>query len=201
MADVLDELVEPQPRKDILPFLGETALYELILSAVGSGKIVINVAGTWVGRLPEHQDDTLALESVRRRAFRSPQENRQARLGLPNMMGTPTVTVDRPSRKSEPPVPGKAEAEEHVLEETRPDQSGQPPVQRSRKSEISGEPKTGINLSACFETWGIPSDQPIETASIDFKGLTVQELKRVLQGIPSSIKAIMRVEYEKEDRP
>lgn len=53
-------------------------------------------------------------------------------------------------------------------------------VQQDTKSKKSKEPSTGINLSSCFETWGIASNQSIQSARTEFSGLTVQQIKQVL---------------------
>src|SRR5208283_3027685 len=66
---------------------------------------------------------------------------------------------------------------------------------KSRKSE---EPATGINLSGCFESWGVSSSQPIETARIEFEGLTVQQVKQILQRIPSTFKATLEISYKEQ---
>ena len=57
VGDLIDELTEPSPlyNKDAIPFLGETPIFEEILKIVARGKIVLNVSGTWVGRLQSIQ--------------------------------------------------------------------------------------------------------------------------------------------------
>ena len=61
------------------------------------------------------------------------------------------------------------------------------------------EPASGINLSGCFESWGISSDKTIEAAKIEFSGLTAQQIKQILQRIPSSFKATMEITYTEDD--
>jgi len=60
------------------------------------------------------------------------------------------------------------------------------------------EPSSGINLSGCFEKWGVPSSQAIDSAKIEFSGLTAQQIKQILQRIPSAFKAIIEITYKKE---
>jgi type III secretory pathway lipoprotein EscJ len=64
------------------------------------------------------------------------------------------------------------------------------------KSKRSEEPATGINLSGCFEAWGVPTSQAIETARIEFSGLTAQQIKQILQRIPSTFKATLEIAYK-----
>jgi hypothetical protein len=107
VGDLLDELTEPPPpdTKNAIPFLGETPIYEEILKIVARGKIVVNVGGTWVGRLPEHSSDEEALHFIRSRAFRSGQEMRQIQLGLPAAVGGTTVAGPGPQPPVLPPQP------------------------------------------------------------------------------------------------
>ena len=55
-----------------------------------------------------------------------------------------------------------------------------------------------INLSGCFEFWGVPTSQSIETARIEFSGLTAQQIKQILQRIPSTFKATLEIAYKEE---
>ena len=57
-------------------------------------------------------------------------------------------------------------------------------------------PSSGIHLSGCFETWGIDATQDIELARLEFDGLTVPQIKKILQGIPSAFKAKLEVVYK-----
>jgi len=61
------------------------------------------------------------------------------------------------------------------------------------------EPATGINLSGFFEKWGIASTQTIDSAKIDFSGLTAQQIKQILQRIPSNVKAKLEITYKDGD--
>lgn len=67
------------------------------------------------------------------------------------------------------------------------------PALKSRRSE---EPATGINLSGCFETWGVPTNQSLETTRIEFSGLTAQQIKQILMRIPSAFKATIEIAYK-----
>ena len=67
------------------------------------------------------------------------------------------------------------------------------PVTRNKKS---AEAATGLNLSGCFETWGVPAGHTIDSARIEFSGLTVQQIKQILQRIPSSFKASLEIAYK-----
>lgn len=94
VRDVLEQLAEPpaKPTIEAIPYLGETAIYEEILKVAATGKLFLNVNGTWVGRLPEHTDNAEALQYLQQKAFRTGQEMRQVQLGHRDEIGGSTVT-------------------------------------------------------------------------------------------------------------
>ena len=89
VSKLVDGLKEPPPSSssDAIPYLGETTICEEILKVAAKGKVVLNVSGQWVGRLPEHVDDDEALRYIRPRAFRSAQEMRLVVIMLPAAAG------------------------------------------------------------------------------------------------------------------
>ncbi|MEI7636729.1 MAG: hypothetical protein WCJ37_05445, partial [Syntrophus sp. (in: bacteria)] len=201
VGDLLDELIEPPPpdTKNAIPFLGETAIYEEILKIVAMGKIVVNVGGTWVGRAPGHTSDEEARRFVRMKAFRSGQEMRQVQLGLPGIVPSPTVAAPG-SKKPDHPPPTDKDKPAPVKEPAPPpynDENGdiEQPVKEPFEVCKSAESTTGINLSACFEKWGVDSSAVMNTTKIEFNNLTVLQVKQILTRLPSSIKASMEVTY------
>ena len=220
MATVLDELVEPPAPNagEAIPFLGETKTYEFIQAIAASGDIVLNVGGTWFGRRSEDANDEDALRYIRAKTFRSGQELRQIQLGLPGVVGggavtsptndgtssdKPEVTPPRgggvPSGSGDPvPTNGQPRTDTGEGGAHEPDDSPKPPITpaptiRNKKSE---EPASGINLSGCFENWGVASSQELETACIEFSGVTAQQIKQILQRIPSNYKATLEIAYK-----
>ncbi|MBI4333521.1 MAG: DUF499 domain-containing protein [Chloroflexi bacterium] len=158
IGDLLDELTEPPPpnTKDAIPFLGDREIYEQVLKIVAQGKIVVNVDGTWVGRLAEHSNDEEALRLVRSKAFRSGREMRQIQLGLPAAVGGTTV-------KGPGPQPSVVPSQPPTGSGAQPGVTAQVPLPVPPVSPAAGrtearrtdEATTGINLSACFEKWGV----------------------------------------------
>jgi hypothetical protein len=210
VGNVIDDLIEPPPPNsgDAIPFLGETKIYELILKIAAGGDIFLNVSGTWIGRRPEDTSDEESLRFIQGKAFRTGHEMRQVQLGLPGAVGGGTVTVLKPSTIYETPVSvvdtprvknGKNSVYLPAISTNATEESlGMPPVIviPSNKSKKSQEPATGINLSGCFESWGISSNQSIESARIEFSGLTAQQIKQILQRIPSTFKASLDITYK-----
>ena len=206
---LLDDLSEPPApgSGEAMPFLGEITLYEQVLRIAAQGAIALNVSGTWVGTQPQDGSEDASYTRIRSKAFRTQQENKQVLLGLPGAVGGTTVTAPSPQppspQSSQPsgwttPQPPLPQPEMPPGSETTT--TGQPPVTfpQAIKSRRTDTPSSGINLIGCFETWGIDSSQDIEVARLEFDGLTVQQIKKILQAIPSAFKAKLEIEY-KED--
>lgn len=183
-----------------------------------TGKVVVNVGGTWIGRLSEHEDESAALTYIRAKAFRSGQEMRQVQLGLPSAVGGTTVTVPRP----QPPVmtpptsapvvtpPGGLYPEggatltpAPIVDEggTTSPEPASPPVMKPLTTRYTEEPASGINLSGCFERWRVPSGTTLSSAKIEFKDVSVQQVKQILQRLPSAFRASLKISYQEEDKP
>jgi hypothetical protein len=195
IGSVMDDLIEPPPPNmgDAMPFLGETKLYEFILNIVSTGEIVLNVAGTWIGRRPEDTSPEEALRYIRSKAFRTGQEMRQIQLGLPGAVGGGTVTVQPvPVTKKESTIPPIHPPQPIPLTVINDPKIILPEI----KTKKSTEPTTPLNLIGCFETWGISSSQTIESARIEFSGLTAQQIKQILQRVPSTFKANLDISFK-----
>lgn len=213
VGSLLDDLTEPPPpgAGEAIPFLGETKTYEFILEIAAQGDIFLNVAGSWIGRRAEDATDEDALRYIRSRAFRTGQEMRQIQLALPGTVGGGTVTV--PPKPVDPPAsggqPGTQPAPPFpsivgglgggVTTGEQEDPNDTPAIPAASINKQTDEPVTGINLSGCFEKWGISSTQTIDSARIEFSGLTAQQIKQILQRIPSTFKATMEISYKEGD--
>jgi hypothetical protein len=215
VGDLLDELAEPPPpgTGDAIPYLGETAIYEEILKIAARGKIVLNVNGTWVGRQQDHTTDEEALRSVRSRAFRSGQEMRQVQISQPAAIGGTTVIAQRPrptpitsgptGEPSNPgPVPVPSSSGPLGGSSSGNESSGTvaPTVSRSVQTRRIDEPNIGINLAGYFERWGVSSGTTLHNAKVEFNDVTVQQLKQILQRLPSSVKASLEISFPEEDQ-
>jgi len=60
------------------------------------------------------------------------------------------------------------------------------------------EPAAGIHLVGSFEKWGLDAQTHLTSAKLDFKHLTVQQFKQVLQRLPSSVKAQLEITFEED---
>jgi hypothetical protein len=75
--------------------------------------------------------------------------------------------------------------------------NGDPSIIPVIETNRTNEPTTGLNLSGSFEKWGVSSTQVIKSAKIEFNNLTAQQIKQILQRIPSTFKAMFEISYKK----
>jgi hypothetical protein len=214
VGPLLDELSEPPatPTTDAIPFLGETAICERLIGIAAKGSIALNVGGTWVVRSSSHASDDEAAGYIRQKAYRTGQELRQMQLGLPSAVGGITVAGAKPP--VEPvvvitpivtptlqPTPSVKETQNGLTVSggdlgTMTLPTPQPTPASVKRTE---EASTGINLTGSFEKWGLSADKQIEATRLEFKDLTVSQIKQILTRIPSSFKAFLEVSFDLED--
>ena len=212
VGSLMDDLAEPPPPDtgDAIPFLGETKAYEFVLEIAAKGDIVLNVNGAWIGRRAEDTSDEDALRYIRSKAFRTGQEMRRIQLGMPSAIGGGTITAGgkqkgettsgKTSGTPSPfPLAGANNEDSSINEgplvtEGTTETSIIPDIIEKNRT---NEPTTGINLSGSFEKWGVSSTQVIKSARIEFNDLTAQQIKQILQRIPSTFKAMLEISYKK----
>lgn len=209
IGSVMDDLTNPPPPNtdEAIPFLGETNTYERILDIAAQGDIVLNVGGEWIGRRAEDTSEKDALRYIHSKAFRTGQEMQQVRLGLPEVVGGSTIAPGAQAVTSTQPISppgsqigGKPSPVSPYEPADNADGGGiTAKPTRMAQTKRSDEPATGINLSGYFEIWGIASTQTIESAKIDFSELSAQQIKQILQRIPSNIKAKLEITYKDGD--
>lgn len=224
LGDLLDELSEAPPSVDAIPFLGETEIQERVLKVAASGDLVLNVGNTWIGRRPEDATEEAALRFLTNKAFKTGKELRQIQLGLPGAVGGGTISVsnDPPKGSSNSGTSGHTPQTggDTGTQDTTPRGGGEnpvkviddpnetpstgetpPPTEPATITEKTETPSTGLNLSGLFEKWGIQPGQTLETAQIAFTGLTVQQIRQILQKMPSAYKATLEITYQKDAKP
>ena len=207
MDDLLKDTIEPPPPNtgDAIPYLGESAIYEEVLKIAASGKIFVNVNDTWIGQLPDHTDKEQALKFIQKRAFRTGRDMHQVHLGLPSAVGGTTVTGPRPPTPHESLIQSK---EPDTISGNNSTNTGGtltfkpgensgpiPPITEIRRPITRGtkEPVISINLSGKLEEWNISSETKLDIARIEFKNVTVLQLKQILQHLPASIWASLEI--------
>jgi len=223
VGDVLGELAEPPSAKDAecLPYLGDIPTYERMLAIAAEGRIALNVDGVWVSRQADHESDQQAERYIRSKAFKTGQAMRKTQLGLPEQVGGSVVGGSKPTPQPAPsgtPAPGGGVTggsgvvpPATVTSTPAPGGSAAPQPQppaypaglgpatqvtdniTSRHSEAA---TTSVNLMACLDKWGLASGKTLQSVRLQFEGMTVQQVKAVLQRLPSSAKASIEVTYE-----
>ncbi|MBE7508223.1 MAG: DUF499 domain-containing protein [Planctomycetia bacterium] len=214
VSRLIDGLREPPPsaEKSAIPFLGDRDTCEEVCKVAAKGKVVFNVAGTWVARLPDHADDDEALRYIRPKAFRGTQEMRQVQLALPAAAGTGAVSGPTPTQPTPQPTPGTLFPPEPTTTGgtqqpgggtpppttpgtgTAPPITPIPPVIPAEVRSTNGA-TTVVNLIGSFEQWGVPADASLDMTKIEFEGLSVQQAKAILQRLPSHVRAKLEVTF------
>ena len=211
VGDLFRELAEPPtvPTKDAIPFLGDTKTYEELLRLCARGRLAINVNNTWFTRNHDDEDDEAALRRIRFRASRSGPEQRAAQIGLPSVAGGGAVAGNTPPQ----PVPPGHDPAGHDrtppvvtppgTTPPTPGPTGQtilplPPVIKTERT--TAESNT-ISLIGQLEAWGITPDKMLTSAKVEFSNLTAQQLRRILQQIPSAHRANLEVSYQQPPTP
>jgi hypothetical protein len=215
IKNIINELIEPPPQSSgsDIPYLEEKKICDLIFRIAAKGEITINVKGMWIGRRPEHADEDGALRYIQNHAYKSLNEMKDYQLALPDVAGHSPIAQPAASDGavtiqavgdglfvgsggipfSEDITPNTAQPIPVTL--PYPQNSPTPPAPTVPKRE-SDAPNTSINLIGMFEQWKLPSEKTINKASIEFSGLTVQQIKQILQRIPSSVHAGMNIDYD-----
>lgn len=209
VGELFRELAEPPTvaTRDAIPFLGDTQTYEELLRLAARGLIAVNIANTWLTRSHEDDDDDAAYRRIRSRAFRSGPEQRAAQIGLPAVAGGGAVagSPPAPTPPAATPAPGTPGQPPATPPGTPP--AGQPPGQTSlplppvtRTERTTAESNT-ISLIGQLEAWGITPDQTLTSAKVEFTNLTAQQLRRILQQVPSAHRANLEVSYQQPPTP
>ena len=195
-------------------YLGETQTYVEILKVAARGKIELNVKGTWVARQPEHADDETALRYVRSNAWQSGQEMRNVQLGLPGSASGSTVTgsggvttTTGAGAGGQPPTgglfPGQGGGGQPPgggTDVVTPPSGETPPGVPVPRTQSILDARTGINLCGAFEQWGLDPSTTLARAKVEFHNLSVQQIKQILQRLPSAFKATMEVTYTEDQQ-
>ncbi len=220
VSKLIDDLKEPPPNptNTAIPFLGETFLCEEVLKVAANGRVVLNVAGSWVARLPEHADQEEALRYIRPKAFRGTQEMRQVTLVMPAAAGS--TAVSGPTIPTTPTIPGSlfppagtgAQTPGATTLPVQPQGTGSTAVGPTTPTTTGGTapsvpaevcstptPTSIVNLIGSFDQWGVPSDASLDSVRLEFEGMTVQQAKALIQRLPSNLRAKLEVAFRRNN--
>lgn len=206
MSQVLALLRDPSPGKDLIPYLGDHAIYEQVLRVAAHDKIAINRNGTWYGPEPGQSVEE-ALRVLKQRAYPTGSEWGGIQLGTPGERGSggvavapaqpgslfgtqPTPPTSTTPAAAAPTVP-PAVAPSTVTVPTAGAETGTPPAQPVICRSLGA--KTGINLLGDLETWALPDGQPVTQATLTFNGVTVKELRDLCTKLPQKMAAELHI--------
>ncbi|MDD3269499.1 MAG: DUF499 domain-containing protein [Syntrophomonadaceae bacterium] len=218
---LLKELKEPPvgAGANPIPYLGEVQTYEQILRIASSGRIYINVNGTWLGKKPEHSNAEAVLNMLKNKASKRGRELYEIILGPPEVVGSDAMaspatspplagygtlfpinpasnpTIAPPSQLPENGCQGEDNQVGIVMPGAdRPENvpNGTPLVSPLPVVKRSEE-KTILNLGGEFDVWGMESTRKIAQARLEFNGLTVQDIKQLLRRLPPTTRAVLEI--------
>lgn len=215
---LLSVLREPPSRveEEAIPYIGEKAITEHLVKMAARGDIYLNVDGTWYGRRPEHKSSEETLQILKQKTGKRGKELHAIKIALPSAVGSATqaIIVDKESgfqltRSDESGQEGSLVIDQEAFQSerkaaevtTNKEQSGETvemgldiPRESAKVARVlRTQPKSGLNLSAEFETWGFKPSDKIPIARLEFSDLTVQELRTLLQKLPPIVKATLEV--------
>lgn len=187
MANLLEQLKEPAPKGgDSVPWLGETAVIELITRACADGKIAINVKGTALYQKKPSETSEDALHRVKGRLGRG-KELEMTTLHLPDSSGGSGGAVPIP-----PPVGGISEPDPTSGGATTP-----PPVPGSlfgggsstgaSTSHHSAQNTSTLSLLGKLEQWGINKGSKVSSVQLTTDKLTGAQLEELLKRLPDGV--------------
>lgn len=102
MAKLLQDLQDPpaSPDEEAIPYLGEAQTAEKLTRIAKTGRLYLNVDGSWIGKRPEHEDDTATLRLLQQRLPSIGKALSEVRLGLPEHVGASTPGTIGPGSES-----------------------------------------------------------------------------------------------------
>ncbi len=107
MKQVLLLLRNPSVDTKLIPYLGESAIYEQVLRVAAQDRVALNVNGTWFRR-EAGQSEENALRFFKQRAFRTGKELHDVQLGDPSKVGSTGFTVTALTNPGLFPTPNPA---------------------------------------------------------------------------------------------
>ena len=66
------------------------------------------------------------------------------------------------------------------------------------QTKMTAAPAKGMSLLGLFEQWGVQPDKPLRKARIELADINVRELKSLIQRMPSSLQAMLEIQYEED---
>lgn len=211
---------EPLPGKEAIPYLGQSQVFEEVLTVASRDKIALNVGGTWFCREASESED-VALLRLRQKAWRTGNDLYLIKLGLPNQVGGSGVVVPPPGNGPVVTPPGgtgptvvmppggngptvitppvtTSGGQTPVI---TPPPGTDPPVTPNPVIRQSLGAKSGMNFLGDLEKWGYPDSQKTIQVVLTITDLTVKELRDLCTKLPNKIKPDWQITLPPEGGP
>ncbi|MBT3361856.1 MAG: DUF499 domain-containing protein, partial [Rhodospirillales bacterium] len=210
MTLVLSLLRNPSPGDNLIPYLGDQALYERVLRVAANDKIAINRNSEWHCPQPGQSSDE-AFRILKQRATPTGWDWNSIYLGTPSEArgggvtapppptGTPFGGNGDPIGTTPQPPPDPPAVEPYPTGVTTPTTRGgagptntptEPPSIEPPKNPVirrSLGPKTGINLLGDLERWALPDKQQVTQTTLTFHGLSIKEVRDLCTKLPPKV--------------
>jgi hypothetical protein len=206
MKQVLLLLRDPEVDKDVIPYLGDSAIYEQVLRVAARDRIALNVNGTWYRREAGQSDDE-ALRFFKQKAFRTGKDLHDVQLGDPSKIGGAGLAVMLPiipTRYPQPPVAPVGDGTTPVVgvaDPATPPLVLAPRVEQGDGAETISAPvirrslgaKSGVNLLAELENWAFADAQKVRQASLTMNGISIKDLRDLCIKLPPKLLAELQI--------
>lgn len=213
MTQVLALLRDPSPGGDLIPYLGDQALYERVLRVAANDKIAINRNSEWHFAQPGQTFDE-ALRMLKQRAMPTGWDWNSIYLGTPNEArgggvsapNTPTVLPfgePDPGPVTPTPPPSPPAITTPLPTDPPPGEGAtptEPPVVHPVIRQSLG-PKSGINLLGDLEKWALPDKQRVTQTTLTFHGLSIKEVRDLCTKLPPKVQGELQITLPPEGEP
>jgi hypothetical protein len=202
VGKLLGELKEPRPSDyDCIPWLGETAIKELVLRMCARGKIAIDVRGQKYLQQQPGEDSETAWSRMKSGLPVSGRQLDEVILMKPSsvpVVGGASPVTSPPSDDNNPPSGGVFTPPTTItVNNPTPGGVSVPPIQdvHSRIS-LSNPPTSPLNLIGKMEEWNIGPATKVSEISIKVSEANGAQLKDMLKKLPDGMTFALDLEKE-----
>ena len=209
MTQVLSLLRDPSPSDNLIPYLGDQALYERVLRVAANDKVAINRNSDWHCPQPGQSSDE-AFRMLKQRAMPTGWDWNSIYLGTPSEArgggvtaptaatgtvfggsgGAPTGTI------AQPPTGTTTVAPQPTGPPTTTAGGGSAPTVTPSEHHLirrSLGPKTGVNLLGDLEKWALPDKQRVTQTTLTFHGLSIKEARDLCTKLPPKVQGELQI--------
>lgn len=203
MKQVLLLLRDPPVDTEVIPYLGDSAIYEQVLRVAARDRIALNVNGTWYRREAGQLEDE-ALRFFKQKAFRTGKDLLDVQLGDPSKVGSTGLTVTPPVVPTlfpQPTIVPVGNGTTPVIEGGGTTPPVVVPPDGNNGAEVVTAPvirrslgaKSGVNLLGELEKWAFADGQKVTQASLTMNGISIKDLRDLCIKLPPKLLAELQI--------